>query len=193
MRITEILSENILMQQPSSDGFYELHEMETTIMDQLVSEYKHANGAERKWRVVPANLIKMVWSSNAKLGFVRSEKAMDKISSLFIHNTAAIQLNNVLSGHDTIDPSDMLSEYFEEDEYQDFIDWAIDYDGGRWRISDYGIGPLMKYAALLHDAYTPEEKLQICDAMLNVVHPRSDLASWFVEGGSRTLSEISSE
>jgi hypothetical protein len=27
--------------------------------------------------------------------------------------------------------------------------------------------------------------------MLNVVHPRSDMASWFIEGGSHALAQLS--
>ena len=38
----------------------------------------------------------------------------------------------------------------------------------------------------------PEEKLLLIDRMLNVVHQRSDIAEWFVEGGSRALAQLSS-
>jgi len=36
-----------------------------------------------------------------------------------------------------------------------------------------------------------EQKIPIIDKMLNVVHQRSDIAAWFVEGGSQALSQLS--
>ena len=59
-------------------------------------------------------------------------------------------------------------------------------------ISDYGLDPLLKLQSELLRSTTPEEKLLIIDRMLNVVHQRSDIAEWFVEGGSKALSQLSS-
>ena len=59
-------------------------------------------------------------------------------------------------------------------------------------ISDYGLVPLLKLRSELLRSTTPEEKLIIIDRMLNVVHRRSDIAEWFVEGGSKALSQLSS-
>jgi hypothetical protein len=58
-------------------------------------------------------------------------------------------------------------------------------------ISDYGLQPLEELLVELLRAGTPEEKLLIIDRMLNVVHQRSDIADWFVEGGSSALSQLS--
>jgi hypothetical protein len=58
-------------------------------------------------------------------------------------------------------------------------------------ISDYGLEPLMKLLVKLLRSTTPEEKLLVIDRMLNVVHQRSDIAEWFVEGGSQALSQLS--
>lgn len=58
-------------------------------------------------------------------------------------------------------------------------------------ISDYGLEPLVTLAGQLRKATTPEEKLVLIDQMLNVVHQRSDIANWFVEGGSRALAQLS--
>ena len=59
-------------------------------------------------------------------------------------------------------------------------------------ISDYGLRPLEELLAELLRAKGPEEKLLLIDRMLNVVHQRSDIAEWFVEGGSRALAQLSS-
>ena len=45
----------------------------------------------------------------------------------------------------------------------------------------------------LRKAKTPEEKIVIIDQILNVAHQRSDLASWFIEGGSYSLSKLSGD
>ena len=59
-------------------------------------------------------------------------------------------------------------------------------------ISDYGLKPLEELLAELLRASSPEEKLLLIDRMLNVVHQRSDIAEWFVEGGSHALAQLSS-
>jgi len=74
---------------------------------------------------------------------------------------------------------------------EDFYDWTVDAEGTNI-MSDYGLEPLLK---LLHqlrseEEKTPEERLLIIDQMLNVAHQRSDLASWFVVGGSRALNKL---
>jgi hypothetical protein len=58
-------------------------------------------------------------------------------------------------------------------------------------MSDYGTDPLVKLAFQLAREDEAEKKVVIIDKMLNVVHQRSDLASWFIEGGSAALSDIS--
>lgn len=69
--------------------------------------------------------------------------------------------------------------------------YTVDPKSGADYLSDYGLEPLLKGLSQLRDADTPEEKLPIIDQMLNVVHQRSDMAAWFVEGGSRALSKLS--
>lgn len=77
------------------------------------------------------------------------------------------------------------------DKYMDdhFGDWIL--DGHQWRISDYGLKPLHKFLVQLRKEFDPSKKLPILDKMLNVVHQRSDIAAWFVEGGSAALSDLS--
>jgi len=72
-----------------------------------------------------------------------------------------------------------------------FLDYYTgDPDMGEY-ISDYGLGPLMTLINKLVNKKTPEEKLLIVDRMLNVIHPRSDIAKWYVEGGSSSLNKLS--
>jgi hypothetical protein len=92
---------------------------------------------------------------------------------------------------------DITREKFYELLYNDmkdrFFDYYMDDPEHKWGgfISDYGLEPLEQLLNQLLHAGSPEEKLLIIDQMLNVVHQRSDIAEWFVEGGSQSLSKLS--
>jgi len=60
-------------------------------------------------------------------------------------------------------------------------------------ISDFGLRPLEILLSQLLKENKSENRVVIIDKMLNVIHQRSDIASWFVEGGSKSLSELSGE
>lgn len=190
MRTVRIMENaaNILVAKPSSAAMGEFYSDASEALGFLATEYRQGN--PRPWNVIKASQLESVWKSEAKLGFIRSERAMDRIADQMYENVVNLYLNTHVSQHTEVDPKDDLDDYFDEDEQEAFVDWMIEYEGG-WRISDYGLDPLVLLAAKLKDAKTPEEKHQVCDAMLNVTHQRSDLASWFVEGGSMTLSMLS--
>ena len=113
---------------------------------------------------------------------------------VIIENVGRLALNNALSGHTQWQPSDFVAHYWEgakAKELERFADWAVDLpDGSGWRISDNGLPKIIDAMALALDARTPEEKLIYVDMALNVVHQRSDLAAWFVDGGVSTLQSI---
>lgn len=80
--------------------------------------------------------------------------------------------------------------------YNHFINLFLEYyvedpKSGHAYITDYGYDALLKNYKLLTESKSYEEKLIILDRILNVVHQRSDMASWFVDGGSSALSNIS--
>lgn len=70
-------------------------------------------------------------------------------------------------------------------------DWMQMPDGSdAW--SDYGLRPLFEVIQKYDDRFTsPEETLVIINKALDVSHPRGDMASIFIEGGSKTLTQIS--
>jgi len=80
---------------------------------------------------------------------------------------------------------EMLSEKFADD-----YAWDKEEKLGGF-ISDYGLKPLQKLVKDLMLSNTPEKELVIVDKMLNIIHMRSDIAAWFVEGGSSALSDLS--
>lgn len=179
--------------EPSSDAMIELLEREQEMLEQVVQEWHCSGSPTAQWQVVPAARLIRIWKDAAELGFVRDESGLARIAELMVENVLRISVNNLVSGHQPATPEDVLDGLVEPADQEAFVDWAINTETGGWRISDYGIEPLFKLAALLTETNDPMQKLAVVDRMLNVVHPRSDLASWFVEGGSRTLLQLSED
>jgi len=71
--------------------------------------------------------------------------------------------------------------------------YTEDSKTGQPYLSDYGLEPLQKLLIKLRNTSEDNinERIMLLDKILNVVHPRSDLASLFVRGGSRALSDLS--
>jgi hypothetical protein len=91
---------------------------------------------------------------------------------------------------------DMDREEFREILYEEmkgkFMDYYMeDPKIGQAYISDYGLKPLVSLSYQLSSTQDSKQKITIIDKMLNIVHQRSDMASWFVQGGSRALSDLS--
>jgi hypothetical protein len=84
---------------------------------------------------------------------------------------------------------EMLYEHMKELFYDYYMDDPQHKMGGF--ISDYGLQPLLTLNSQLVRAVKPEDKVVVIDKMLNIIHQRSDIASWFVEGGSRSLNQLS--
>jgi hypothetical protein len=93
---------------------------------------------------------------------------------------------------DSMDREDIRGMLFDEMTGR-FFDYYMNDPEGKMGgfISDYGLKPLEELLVQLLRATTPEEKLLTIDRMLNVVHQRSDIAEWFVEGGSNALAQLS--
>lgn len=158
--------------------------------------------ARQEWNVVDFSMLKRQWEEYMKWGKVlpRYEKTIESIEKTFTENIIKVTVNTELSGHERTDPKDEWMDFFDGmeqgekermAEYMDeyFGDWIL--DDGQWRISDYGLKPLQKLLVQLRKELDPSKKLPILDKMLNVVHQRSDIAAWFVEGGSSALSQLS--
>lgn len=186
-RYMDIVRETFLTE--SIPAFYE--DMQY-VADRMASEYQSGT-PHQPWQLVPAARLVAIWQRAAKLGFVQEqdEAALDEIAERMIENTMRIYINTELAGHMQLSAAQYIERYqLEIDDVQRFIDWAVDLPTGGWRISDYGLEPLVKYAAELLDTPNSDEKLVIIDKMLNITHQRSDLASWFVEGGRATLNRL---
>jgi len=65
------------------------------------------------------------------------------------------------------------------------------FSNGQFMVSDAGLKPLGVLAGQLMEQTDPNEILLTLDRVMNVAHPRSDLAELFIEGGSHALEYIS--
>jgi hypothetical protein len=170
------------------------------IQSEVVQEFLSGNyPAGQPWKVVPAAKLERIWKNFTASGFVRNEKGLLDIQDRMIENLCRIEVNNIVSGHTQGKSESVLEDYFDEDDervgelQEAFCDWLVDLPDGGWRISDYGTPKMFRPLALAVEADTAEERLVYLDMALNIVHQRSDLAAWFVEDGSRTLSGISGQ
>ena len=161
----------------------------------LISEYTEnlPNAAYRQsWEVIPAARLRRLWKDYTKFGFVRDERGMEMLTRIVIQNICKLDVNTILTGHTPESPAlfaeSITDEKYAED-YFDKEDFFSD-ENGAWRISDYAMTSLQDAAFDLIAADSAEGKLQVIDHILNIVHQRSDLASWFVEGGSKTLTAL---
>lgn len=68
--------------------------------------------------------------------------------------------------------------------------WMVLPDGSdAW--SDYGLSPIEKLISEYNENLSPEQVLVLVNKILDVYHCRGDLASAFVQGGSKALSQVS--
>jgi len=85
-----------------------------------------------------------------------------------------------------------LKKYLMGELMEKFMWYYIeDPDIGQARISDYGLKPLQELAGQLLNTHDSAAKVVVIDRMLNVVHQRSDMASWYVQGGTESLFTLS--
>lgn len=100
--------------------------------------------------------------------------------------------------NNSMDLNDMDVDELKEKLYNILLGRFYDYytessKTGQPYLSDYGLEPLQKLLIKLRNISDENigEKIITIDKMLNVVHPRSDLAELFVQGGSNALANLS--
>lgn len=127
---------------------------------------------------------------------------------IIMKNTAILIANTDLVGHSNSFPSEEVSEYAEridgieiEPDYDEcsrwldekgLYDWMSMPDGSdAW--SDFGLSPLLEIIKEYNEDLPPEKVLVLVNRALDVYHQRGDMASIFVQGGTKALSRISEE
>ena len=105
-------------------------------------------------------------------------------------------INNINQDNDTYNIESKDGKYYIVSDMFDFLndiglyEWMVMPDGSEaW--SDYGLEPLMEIINEYNSDLSPEKVIVIVNKALDVYHQRGDMASIFVEGGTKALSKIS--
>jgi len=178
--------------RPSEEDIrYEQFDQEQQAVRDVLEEFKSRQPNEKQpWPVIPFGRVKKIWEDYMRMGFVRDEKGIDQIAQKMIQNVHRLSANTYLAGHTQSDPQENFDEYnMNEEDQEKFYEYMID-ERGQYIISDYGLPKLEKLATQLEHTYNAEEKLQLIDRMFNIVHQRSDLPAFFIEGGSDSLDKL---
>jgi len=184
-----------LLKESDEDIDWDLYEKLDDVKREVLSgflEDRKRGIKSQPWQLVPFARLKKIWEDFMTYGVVRDTRGLEMIEDIITSNIIKLYVNTELSGHSEANPDDDFEEYgYTEQDKNDFygyIDKISDY-----AFSDFG-GRRLGLTTLLgqvRKARTPEEKVPIIDQILNVVHMTSDLASYFVEGGSSALSQLS--
>lgn len=172
----------------------EIGELTNTWLHKTMIDLSRMKKTGRKlrqpWRLIPFYRLLKVWRDWVITGIVRDEKAINLFEDIITENIVKLDINNELIGHfcyssddDDLVTYDLTADYIAS--YDDIGEYCD------WKISDYAIKPLHTLLEKLKQENDYRQKLVIIDCILNVSHQRSDLAAWFVEGGSRSLSLLS--
>lgn len=176
---------------------YDTIEHYINLLDQKITDLwygcKESSGDKRHpWTPYNLTRAKKIWADFIKLGFVRDEKGLNKMAENFVEKIATIEGITILGDHTKINPQTYLEDLeieYDEDTDDKLCFYLLD-EHGQWRLSDYALEPLCKLAGQIIEEEDSIKKLLLLDQVLNVVHARSDVASWFIEGGRDSLDEL---
>lgn len=136
---------------------------------------------------------------------------------IIMKNTAILRTCTDLCGHSTYFPIDDFVDFYfngdydewekyknnnnEDNDYYaawDFLEkkgfdkWNVLPDGSD-ALSDFGLEPIEKIINEYNRNLSPEKVIVLINKILDVTHQRGDLASIFIDGGSKSLTKISEE
>lgn len=191
----------IMESDPEEEAWYKYYEVQDEVKHEILSSFaKSKLGDRQPWTVIPFARLSKIWNDYANTGIVRDVRGLESIKDIVIRNIAKVTVNTELAGHTQHDPIDDFEEYdINEVSYPiedskkpvlDFGDYILD-EHRQWRISDSALKPLHKLVSEILQTEKPEQQLVLIDRILNICHQRSDIASWFIEGGDRNLSKLS--
>jgi hypothetical protein len=178
-------------EQAKGPGYQMLLDYEDDMAGRLVADFKA--GRPLDWPVLPQALVHRVWSEFARDGYVRDERALDNIFASMRDNVLRLKLGTIAAEHTEWSAADYFEDRLTAEECEPFAFWMIETENDGWRLSDYGLDPLIDAIALAFEAKTPARRLKYLDRALHVTHCRGDLSKMFVEGGRCTVAELDAE
>lgn len=166
------------------------------------------NGITRKkWNLIPAQqyhtLLKRYMQS-PEMARIPGSIVNHWFKDIIAPNALTIEYITEFAGHSSYFPGDDMGVVFGtgENDYIDygegaeilekegFYDWCKLPDGSDgW--SDYGLQPIFKLMGEYNENANPSETLILINRILDIGHQRGDLASAFIEGGSKSCDYIS--
>ena len=175
----------------------------------VLSEFFNNPQGKQDWGVlINPGMYKKALSEFTKYGKLINfpSKYVYQWMGIIMKNTAILRANTDLAGHSSQFPGYEVAEYAEnidgieiEPDYGEgskwleekgLYDWMQMPDGSdAW--SDYGLDPLEIIFAEYDEDLPPEKVLVLVNRALDVYHQRGDMASIFIQGGSKILSKIS--
>jgi hypothetical protein len=129
---------------------------------------------------------------NPKKGYVQKPQAKQpEPCNTQVHPFVQNYVDENYNG-DSVNREDIRNMLYDEMKSR-FFDYYMDDPEHKMGgfISDYGLKPLETLLGQLIRSNKAETDIPIIDKMLNVIHQRSDIANWFVEGGSDALAQLS--
>lgn len=211
--VNEVLCEygfDLLNESDGDNVLYDVME-EYSIFDLLCefADDKEHGVAKRKWVLIPAQqyktLLERFMLAPTPDAARIPENVVDGWFKIIVQNTVVLDYMTAIAGHEQYFPSDDLEDFFGNVtdwtdyslafEYLDnlgFYDWCkLPDNSDAW--SDYGLKPIYTLIRQYNASMSPGEVLVLINRILDITHNRGDLASAFIEGGSKTCSQISGQ
>lgn len=164
--------------------------------EKVLAGFLEGLGTRVTWPVVRAARLKRVWLDFGRTKVCRHSKAMHLIADHVMDCLARLHWSTLMSGHTSQDPGQYLEHThgleWDAAQLSRLQDYLVDARGA-WLLSDHGLPAAEKWYPAIWHASTDEDRLLAVDKVLLVIHPRSDFAAFFVEGGNRTLAEIAAQ
>jgi hypothetical protein len=184
----------------AEDWFERNYTQRESIANEFLDRYA---AGEREFRISWPRIrkapIKRIWLTFGKIGFLhaRQEALLEGIADRTLTLIARLYACTEICGHtprcgrESLE--DETQDRFTDESWEHMLMYSLEDERGNWYLSDFAWPKLEPLYDKLFRAKTPDQQLYLVDQVLNVVHQRSDLASYFIEGGSKTLREIFSQ
>lgn len=145
------------------------------------------------------NIVKIEITPNEAQSICNGENVLVKENYLLDEYNDLLELiqdyNNSSYNDGKIEISKNNDKFYWVDDIFNFLDLIGLYDwmqmpDGSDAFSDYGLEPLAKILKEYNDELSAEKVLVLVNKALDVYHQRGDLASIFIQGGSKSLSRL---
>ena len=171
-----------------------VYEHEYDVLAEIIEDYNN-NRKKQSWPLIKTSRLAKILRDYAISHVVRDEMGVIEIAEQIILITARLYVNTILCGHSRTSWRDYVNgcdcEIDDLDSFESFTDdYLFDDEAGQYRISDYALSKLMIAIDEMVVSSSAEELLSHISIILNICHMRSDLSSWFIEGGSAKLREL---